>query len=135
MRWYMRRTAHRRIVRSNGRQAGPPLESGDVQSRTGDFGLSDLELGHHSAAAKKLQHVAPRTGDRLHYVYGFGDNEGHDIIVENVLNTESRPARVAGRRRPAERRGLVLGWQALDRLRCSNGLQPWLLTEPRGRAH
>jgi hypothetical protein len=68
---------------------------------TGEFGLPDPELGHRSAATKKLVDVAPRAGDRIRYTYDFGDDWEHNIVVEDVLTAEpglAYPRCVAGRR-------------------------------------
>src|SRR6266851_5043938 len=37
----------------------------------GEYGIADRELGHLSAASKKLREVAPRAGGRLSYTYDF----------------------------------------------------------------
>lgn len=66
----------------------------------GEYGVADPELGHRSAAAKKLSDVA-LTGGRIHYTYDFGDGWDHDITVEDVLPTQpgvTYPRCTAGRR-------------------------------------
>jgi hypothetical protein len=71
------------------------------ETRSGDYGMADRELGHRSAASKKLQDVAGRAGERIRYTYDFGDNWAHDIVVEEVSVPEPEatyPRVVAGRR-------------------------------------
>jgi hypothetical protein len=55
------------------------------ETPSGQYGLPDFELGHAEAAAACLHSVAPDTGDRIRYVYDFGDDWRHDILVEDVL--------------------------------------------------
>jgi pRiA4b ORF-3-like protein len=54
----------------------------------GDYGPPDAELDHRSATSKKLRDVAPEAGDRLDYLYDFGDGWEHDILVEAVQAAE-----------------------------------------------
>jgi hypothetical protein len=83
----------------------------------GEFGMPDRELGHRSAAATKLDEVAPRAADRLGYTYDFGDDWEHDITVEDVLLAEpglAYPRCVAGRRAcPPEDCGGMWGYEEL----------------------
>ena len=83
----------------------------------GDFGVPDPELGHRSAASKKLSDVAPLAGDRILYTYDFGDGWEHQILVEDVLTAEpgvKYPRAVAGRRAgPPEDCGGIWGYQEL----------------------
>jgi hypothetical protein len=88
------------------------------ETPSGDYGPPDPELGHRSAATKKLQDVAPRAGDRIHYTYDFGDNWSHDILVEDVLDAEpgvAYPRCLAGRRAgPPEDCGGIWGYAELQ---------------------
>jgi hypothetical protein len=83
----------------------------------GDYGVADQELGHRSAASKKLMDVAGYVGDRIRYTYDFGDNWDHEILVEDVLAAEpgvKYPRAVAGRRAgPPEDCGGIWGYQDL----------------------
>ena len=87
------------------------------ETAQGDYGLSDPELGHRSAASKKLSDVAPLAGDRLHYTYDFGDGWDHQIVVEDVLAADpgvKYPRAVAGRRAgPPEDCGGIWGYREL----------------------
>lgn len=87
------------------------------ETQLGPFGIADPDLGHRSAASKKLADVAPVTGSRLHYTYDFGDDWEHDILVEAVSEGEpgvSYPRCVTGRRAgPFEDCGGIWGYQAL----------------------
>jgi len=77
----------------------------------------DPELGHRSAAAVRLDQVAPGGGDRIRYTYDFGDNWQHEIVVEDVLDAEpgvAYPRCLAGRRAtPPEDCGGIWGYQYL----------------------
>jgi hypothetical protein len=67
----------------------------------GEFGVSDRELGHRSASAKKLRDVVRRAGDRIAYTYDFGDDWEHDVLVEAVTATKTGttyPRCLSGRR-------------------------------------
>ena len=87
------------------------------ETPSGDYGLPDPELGHRSAASKKLESIARQRGDRLRYTYDFGDGWDHDIVVEEVVTAEpgvSYPRCVTGRRAgPPEDCGGVWGYQDL----------------------
>lgn len=84
----------------------------------GDYGIADRELGHRSAAAKKLSDAAPRVGDRIRYTYDFGDGWEHDLLVEDVFTAEpglAYPRCTAGRRAgPPEDCGGIWGYQELQ---------------------
>jgi hypothetical protein len=79
-----------------------------------DYGVPDPELGHRNAATTKLDHVAPRVGDRVRYTYDFGDDWEHDILIEDVLTAEpgiSYPRCLGGRRAcPPEDCGGIWGY-------------------------
>src|SRR5216683_1219088 len=83
----------------------------------GEYGTANPELGHRSAAAKKLSDVAPRAGGRIRYTYDFGDDWEHDIAVEDVLPAEpdvAYPRCTAGRRAcPPEDSGGIWGYEYL----------------------
>ena len=67
----------------------------------GRYGVADRELQISSAAAKRLDQVAPRKGDRLGYTYDFGDNWEHTILVEAITSPEpgvAYPRCLTGRR-------------------------------------
>ncbi|MFE3772127.1 plasmid pRiA4b ORF-3 family protein [Streptomyces sp. NPDC059122] len=81
------------------------------------YGVSDPGLGIRSAASKRLDQVAPRTGDRLRYTYDFGDDWEHDILVEDVTEPEpgaAYPRCLTGRRAcPPEDSGGIWGYEYL----------------------
>lgn len=81
------------------------------------YGVADRELEVRSAAAKRLSQVAPGAGDRLRYTYDFGDDWGHDIVVEAVGDAEpgaAYPRCLAGRRAcPPEDCGGMWGYDDL----------------------
>jgi Plasmid pRiA4b ORF-3-like protein len=83
----------------------------------GEYGFADPELGHGSAASKKLDNVAPRGGDWFRYTYDFGDDWVHDILVEDVVTAEpgvTYPRCLAGRRAcPPEDCGGIGGYEML----------------------
>ena len=67
----------------------------------GRYGVADRELQISNAAAKRLDQVAPRKGDRLSYTYDFGDNWEHTILVEAITSPEpgvAYPRCLTGRR-------------------------------------
>ncbi|XVU28239.1 plasmid pRiA4b ORF-3 family protein [Actinoplanes sp. CA-054009] len=55
----------------------------------GAYGVADRELGHRAEKPVTLEQVAPEAGHKLRYMYDFGDNWEHDIVVEKIL--ERRP--------------------------------------------
>jgi hypothetical protein len=83
----------------------------------GEYGTASAELGHRSAAAKKLSDVAPQPGSRIRYTYDFGDGWEHEITVEGVLPAEpgvAYPRSTAGRRAcPPEDCGGIWGYDYL----------------------
>lgn len=88
-----------------------------LDTGSGTYGVPDRELGHRSAASKKLANAAPRRGDRMHYTYDFGDDWEHDLLVEDVLPAEPAtryPRCVTGRRAtPPEDCGGIWGYEEL----------------------
>ncbi len=56
-----------------------------------EYGSQDRELGHASDRNVLLSQVFTRRGNRLRYTYDFGDDWGHDIVLE-----ETRAAAPAG---------------------------------------
>jgi len=87
------------------------------ETPAGDYGKAGRDLGHRSAAGAKLSGVAALPGDRIRYIYDFGDDWEHDITVEDVLPAEpgvAYPRCTAGRRAcPPEDCGGIWGYQDL----------------------
>jgi hypothetical protein len=87
------------------------------ETPAGDYGIPDPDLGHRSAASRRLNDVAVRAGDRLRYTYDFGDNWEHDVLVEDVLIAEpgvAYPRCTGGRRAgPPEDCGGIWGYREL----------------------
>ena len=54
--------------------------AGDV-----DYGPADSELGHRNERRTALGDVIGERGDRMRYIYDFGDHWQHDVVVEKVL--------------------------------------------------
>jgi hypothetical protein len=66
-----------------------------------EFGPADAELGFRDAARPTIAMVVPRAGDRLRYIYDFGDDWQHNIVVEQVAAadaTATYPRCLDGRR-------------------------------------
>ncbi len=89
------------------------------ETPAGEYGQPDSELGHADAAAVTLDAVAPGVGDQIRYVYvyDFGDDWRHDIVVEDVVAAQpgtAYPRCVAGRRaRPPEDCGGMRGYTVM----------------------
>jgi hypothetical protein len=67
----------------------------------GDFGIADAELGHRPADEVSLAQVLPAERAKITYVYDFGDDWRHEIVVEKVLDPDESvtyPRCVGGRR-------------------------------------
>lgn len=83
----------------------------------GSFGRPDAELGHRAADRVTLEQVAPAVNSKLSYLYDFGDNWEHEIVVEKVLDRDESVAypRCTGGRRaaPPEDCGGVWGYEYL----------------------
>lgn len=87
------------------------------ENKLGRYGVADRELNIASATAKRLDRVVPAEGDRLSYIYDFGDNWEHAIVVEAVTPPEAGlayPRCLTGRRAcPPEDSGGVWGYDYL----------------------
>jgi hypothetical protein len=87
------------------------------ETARGEYGEPDPELGHRHAASVTLRSVAPTVGARLSYVYDFGDDWRHDIVVESIsrpLLDVTYPRCTGGRRAaPPEDCGGVWGYSDL----------------------
>jgi hypothetical protein len=83
----------------------------------GRWGVADRELRIKSAAARRLDEVAPHKGDQLGYTYDLGDEWEHTIVVEAVTDPEpgiAYPRCLAGRRAcPPEDCGGIWGYDDL----------------------
>ena len=95
----------------------------------GRYGVADRELQISNAAAKRLNQVAPRKGDRLSYTYDFGDNWEHTILVGAITSPEpgvAYPRCLTGRRAcPPEDCGGIWGY----------GYLLEILTDPEDEEH
>ncbi len=91
----------------------------------GRFGIADADLGHRAEAPVTLEQVAPAAGGKLRYVYDFGDDWEHDIVVEKVLDRDPAAAypRCTGGRRagPPEDCGGVWGYAELVEVMADPG--------------
>jgi hypothetical protein len=87
------------------------------ETPAGDFGLPDHELGIRDAAAHRLDKAAPGPRARLRYIYDFGDDWEHDLVVEAVTETQpdaAYPRCLTGRRAcPPEDCGDIWGSEGL----------------------
>jgi hypothetical protein len=83
----------------------------------GSFGRADRELGHRAETPVTLEQVAPEVNSKISYMYDFGDNWDHDILVEKVLDrdqTVAYPRCTGGRRAaPPEDCGGIWGYAGL----------------------
>ncbi|WP_291415265.1 plasmid pRiA4b ORF-3 family protein [Actinophytocola sp.] len=67
----------------------------------GDFGIADPELGHQPAEEVSLAQVLPGEREKITYLYDFGDDWRHEIVVEKVLDPDESvtyPRCTGGRR-------------------------------------
>jgi hypothetical protein len=82
-----------------------------------DYGPPDPELGHRNERRTSVGDVISERGERMRYVYDFGDHWRHDVVVEKVLTAEpgSRyPVCLTGKGRcPPEDCGGVWGYAEL----------------------
>jgi hypothetical protein len=87
------------------------------ETPSGRYGVADRELRIGSAAAERLDQIAPRPEDRFGYTYDFGDEWEHDILVEAVTGPEpgtTYPRCLTGERAcPPEDCGGVWGYEDL----------------------
>ncbi|HEX3779662.1 MAG TPA: plasmid pRiA4b ORF-3 family protein [Pseudonocardiaceae bacterium] len=83
----------------------------------GDFGVADAEVGLFEEATVTLEQVAPGARSAISYVYDFGDDWEHSILVEKVLDQDGNvayPRCVGGRRAaPPEDCGGIWGYTDL----------------------
>lgn len=83
----------------------------------GEFGAPDSELGHRSEKPVTLEQVAPAEGSKFRYVYDFGDDWDHEILVEKLHENQPGtiyPRCTGGKRAaPPEDCGGVWGYQEL----------------------
>jgi hypothetical protein len=82
-----------------------------------DYGPPDPELGHRNERRASVGDVISERGERMRYVYDFGDHWQHDVRVEKVLTAQpgSRyPICLTGKGRcPPEDCGGVWGYEEL----------------------
>jgi hypothetical protein len=87
------------------------------ETPSGRYGVADRELRIGSAAAKRLDQVAPGPKARFGYTYDFGDDWEHDILVEAVTDPQpgvAYPRCLTGRRAcPPEDCGGIWGYEDL----------------------
>lgn len=80
----------------------------------GEFGIDDPELGHRPAAGVTLAQVLPGERTKITYLYDFGDDWRHQILVEKVLDPDESvtyPRCTGGRRAaPPEDCGGIWGY-------------------------
>ena len=65
-----------------------------------EYGSQDRELGHASDRNVLLSQVFTRRGNRVRYTYDFGDDWGHDIVLEETRAAapqETYPSCLAGK--------------------------------------
>lgn len=82
-----------------------------------DYGLPDTQLGHADERTVRLSQLLVGVGDRLRYLYDFGDDWEHDITLEKILPADAEMTGVictAGRGAcPPEDCGGAWGYQEL----------------------
>ncbi|MGB3440020.1 MAG: plasmid pRiA4b ORF-3 family protein [Actinophytocola sp.] len=83
----------------------------------GDFGMADAELRHRPAGEVSLAQALPEARSKITYVYDFGDDWRHEILVEKVLAPDDAvtyPRCTGGRRAaPPEDSGGVWSYTAM----------------------
>ena len=96
------------------------FEAGGVE-----YGPPDSELGHRDERKISIGALLHDGGDRLRYVYDFGDHWRHELVVEQVLAAEpgaSYPVCLTGKGRcPPEDCGGVLGYADLREVLADAG--------------
>jgi pRiA4b ORF-3-like protein len=82
-----------------------------------DYGLPDPELGHRDERGVSTGDLLSEPGDKMRYVYDFGDHWQHDVVLEKVLKSdpgERYPVCLTGKGRcPPEDCGGVWGYADL----------------------
>ena len=82
-----------------------------------DYGLPDPELGHRDERRVSIADLLREPGERIRYVYDFGDHWQHDVVLEKVLATDPGgryPVCLTGKGRcPPEDCGGVWGYADL----------------------
>ena len=82
-----------------------------------DYGVPDAELGHRDERKTSVGELLSEPGDRMRYVYDFGDHWQHDVVVEKVLASDPGgryPVCLTGKGRcPPEDCGGVSGYADL----------------------
>jgi hypothetical protein len=53
-----------------------------------EYGMPDPELGHRDERTVRLAELLNDIGDKLRYVYDFGDDWEHDVLLEKVLPSD-----------------------------------------------
>ena len=73
------------------------------EAADGEYGLPDPEMGFRDAGRVTLADVAPQIGSKLLYLYDFGDDWRHSIVVESIEPAAVGPKypRCTGGRRAA----------------------------------
>jgi hypothetical protein len=83
----------------------------------GDFGIADAELRHRPADEVSLAQVLPAARSKITYVYDFGDDWRHEILVEKVLDPDEAvtyPRCTGGRRAaPPEDSGGIWSYSSM----------------------
>jgi hypothetical protein len=102
----------------------------------GDYGLPDPELGFRDERTARVEQFLREPGDRIRYMYDFGDDWEHDIKLENRLDADpdaQLPACLGGKGAcPPEDCGGVWGYADLKEILANpnheehEGMLEWL---------